>query len=684
MAIPAPVAERARKLRAAIARYRALQHERDELPISPDALDSLKYELVELEAKYPSLITPDSPTQVVAGKPLPELAKVRHAVPQWSFNDAFTEEEIRAFDTRVRKLLKTERGHPMSQGHRMSTFGGYDLELKIDGLKIVFTYEKGILTCAATRGDGTIGEDVTHNVRTIASVPARLARPVDLIVEGEVYLTRSGFSKLNALRRIQGEPEFANPRNAAAGSIRQLDPAIAAARPLGAFVYDVARIAEPFPPTQSEELAYLADLGLPVNPEHRHADSLEEVFAYREKWQGSARDRVDYQIDGVVLKVESRTAQEMLGYTGKAPRFAIAYKFPPEQVETVVEDIALQVGRTGKLTPVAHLRPVAVAGTTVARATLHNEDFIKEKDIRIGDTVILQKAGDIIPEVVSVLKELRPKGTKPWQFPTHSPLCGGDGAIERVPGEAAHRCKVAGSFAQQVRRLIHFAGKSALDIDGMGRETVRALMGHALLADFDDIFTLTKDELLELEGFEETKASNLVAAIAAARRVPLNRLLVGLGIPHVGEETAFLLAQHQNRFGAGLAALRKAHADELSKIEGIGPIIGRSVHTWFAQQENKVLLARLMKHLKIARVPLVQQGAPLSGQTVVITGTLPTLSREEAEARVRAAGGKAASSVSAKTSFVVAGENPGSKLARAEALGISVIDEAAFLKKLRV
>ena len=655
---------RAAKLRAAITKYRTLQHEHDVSVVSPDALDSLKYELAKLEEQYPELVTPDSPTQVIAGAPVPFLKKVRHAVPQWSFNDAFTEEDIRAFDARVRKAS--------------GAIPSYDLELKIDGLKIVFTYEKGVLITAATRGDGVVGEDVTHNIRTISEVPERLLRPVDLIAEGEVYLTRSGFANLNAARRKLGEPLFANPRNAAAGSIRQLDPNVAAERPLGVFVYDIAATAETFPETQSDELAYLAALGLPVNKEHEHAGSLEEVFAYWRKWKGSERETVDYQIDGIVLKVESRKAQEILGYTGKAPRFGIAYKFPPEQVETVVEDIALQVGRTGKLTPIAHVRSVAVAGTVVARATLHNEDFIKEKDIRIGDTVILQKAGDIIPEIVSVVKELRPKGAKAWRFPTHSALCGGDGGIERVEGEAAHRCKEAGSFEQQARRIIHFAGKSALDIEGMGKKTVRLLMEHDLISDFDDIFDLTKDELLGLEGFEETKANKLIKAIKTSENVALDRLLVGLGIPHVGEETAFLLAA---RFKT-LAALAAAREEVLVRTDGIGPIIGGAVAAWCADKGNRALLARLEKHLVIRKVIAPPKG-PLTGQTVVVTGTLKTLSREEAETAVRRAGGKAAATVSSKTSFVVVGEAAGSKLDRARRLGVPIVEEAEFLKKLR-
>lgn len=642
MKVPQEAAKRAKALRAAITRYRDLQHSKDETPISPEALDSLKYELAELEDRYPDLVTPDSPTQVIAGKPLPELKKVRHAVAQWSFNDAFTEDDIRDFDARVRKV-----------GGEAAT---YDLELKIDGLKVVCTYEKGKLVLAATRGDGKIGEDVTHNIRTIRSFPQTLHEPVDCVVEGEVYLTRSGLARLNKERAASGEPLFANPRNAAAGSIRQLDPSIAAKRPLAVFVYDLAACSEPLPSTQTKELDYLKRLGFPVNPEHTHADTLDEVFAYWEQWRGAARESLDYQLDGIVLKVESRELQERLGYTGKAPRYAIAYKFPPEEVETVVEDIVLQAGRTGVLTPVAHLRPVAVAGTTVARATLHNEDFIREKDIRIGDTVILKKAGDIIPEVVSVIKELRPKSAKQWKNPGIIP----------------------DSFEVQKRKIIHFVGRSALDIDGMGKETVKVLMDTGLVADFDDLFELTKDELLALEGFEETKASNLLAAIEAARCVGLDRMLTGLSIPHVGEEIALLLAENFHT----LEKLQETSEESLAKIEGIGPILAKSVAHWFADKKNRALLARLEKHLKIARVAAPAKG-PLSGKSVVITGTLPTLSREEAEARVRAAGGKPAGSVSASTSFVVAGEAAGSKLDKAQKLGVEIIDEAEFLKRIR-
>lgn len=385
MVIPVRIAARARKLRESIDAHRARYHEHDDALISSEALDSLKHELTTLEEAYPGLVTPDSPSMRVEGIVLPELTKVTHEVSQWSFNDVFSIEELRAFDVRVKKGLLKSFGYEV--------LPTYDCELKIDGLKIVLTYRSGVLVVAATRGDGTVGEDVTHNIRTIASVPERLKRPIDLIVEGEVFMTRSGFSELNILREKKGEQPFANMRNAAAGSIRQLDSSIAAKRPLEFFCYDLAQSSDELPSTQTEELAFIKKVGLPVNPYSMHVSAIEEVKKYWEKWQGAAREKEDYQIDGVAIKVEERVQQEALGYTGKAPRFAVAFKFPAQQVTTVVEDITLQVGRTGVLTPVAHLRPVSVAGTVVARATLHNDDFIREKDIRVGDTVILQKAG---------------------------------------------------------------------------------------------------------------------------------------------------------------------------------------------------------------------------------------------------------------------------------------------------
>ncbi len=669
MAAPKHAKERAAKLREAITAYRAEYHERDASSISPEALDSLKHELATLEEEHPDLVTKDSPTQVVAGTVLPELKKVRHQTAQWSLNDAFSEEDLRAFDERVRKELAREVGGDAAPA--------YCAELKIDGLHIILTYEKGALVTAATRGDGAIGEDVTHNIRTIKGVPQRLAEPLDLVVEGEVYMTRSGLMKLNAERKKADLPLFANPRNAAAGSIRQLDSSIAAARPLGVFLYDIDALAGEMPATQDAELAYLAGLGLPVESHHLRTDSIDGVIGFWKKWQGKAREALDYQIDGVVIKVDARAHQRILGHTGKAPRYAIAFKFPAEQVTTVVEDITLQVGRTGKLTPVAHLRPVAVAGSTVARATLHNEDFIAAKDIRIGDTVILQKAGDIIPEIVQVLTEFRTGKEKRWKFPARSPLCGGDGAIERVPGEAAHRCKMPGSYLVQERKLAHFVGKSALDIDGFGRKTVALLMSRELVGEYADIFELTRDELLALPGFKETSADNLLRAVKEARRVSLDRLLVGLSIPHVGEETAYLLATQFKT----VAALRGAAEETLAAVGGIGPIVAKAAAAWFREKENAEALDRLLAHVTVARVEAPAKG-PLTGKTVVVTGTLEGFSRDEAEAAVRSAGGNVSGSVSKKTSFVLAGESAGSKLAKARELGVETVSEAEFRKRL--
>ncbi|MEK7602015.1 MAG: NAD-dependent DNA ligase LigA [Patescibacteria group bacterium] len=669
MSVPKEIQERAQKLRDIITIYRTLQHEKDETPISPEALDSLKHELVLLEEQYPVLRTPDSPTQQVAGTVLPELKKVPHQVPQWSLDDVFSEEELGEYVEKITRLLR-------KSGHE-DALPTYDTELKIDGLHIVLTYEKGILTVAATRGDGVVGEDVTHNVRTIRGLPHTLSRPVDLVVEGEVYMTRSGLEKLNKERAKKKEPLFANPRNAAAGSLRQLDSTIAAKRPLGVFLYDVDACSEPLPKTQTEELDFLRDLGLPVNPHHRHLSSRTEVMAYWKKWQGSVRDKEDYQLDGLVLKVDEHIYQETLGYTGKGPRFAVAFKFPAEQVTTVVQDITLQIGRTGVLTPVAHLHPVSVAGTTVARATLHNEDFILERDIRIGDTVILQKAGDIIPEVVQVLPEFRTGKEKKWKFPTHSPLCGGDGRLERVPGAAAYRCVVGGSFEERLRTLAHFSGKSALDIDGLGAKTVQLLMEHELVSEPDDFYDLTEDELLALPGFKETSVQNLLQAIQEKKNVPLDRFLVGLSILHVGTETALLLATEFQT----IERLRAASENELSRVAGIGDVVAESLRRWFMNTENLALLSRLLTHITLTKVAKTEGGV-LIGKTVVVTGTLPTLSRDEAEALVRKLGGSVSSSVSKKTSYVLAGENPGSKLTKAKTLGISVLTEADFKKLL--
>ncbi len=548
---------------------------------------------------------------------------------------------------------------------------------------MVLTYEKGILKTAATRGDGVVGEDVTHNVRTIESVPLTLTRPVDVIVEGEIWMSEKALEDTNAMRKKLGEPLFANPRNAAAGSIRQLDPKVAAERNLDTFMYDVAQTSEALPPTQIEELEYLKGLGFKVNKNYKPARTIDDVLAYWEHWKGKNKS-LGYWIDGIVVKVNEHALQEQLGYTGKAPRFAIAFKFPAEQVTTVVEDIVLQVGRTGVLTPVAHLRPVLVAGSTVSRATLHNEDEIKRLDVRIGDTVILQKAGDVIPDIVQVLTELRPKGSKPYTWPTHVPECGGDGSIERVPGQAAWRCVFKNSFAQQRRVMRHFASKGALNIEGLGPSTVDSLMEQGLLTHFDDFFTLTEGDVLTLEGFAEVSAKKLLSSIQkTAKSVTLARLVTGLSISQVGEETAILLAQKYKT----IDAIAEANLEDLEAIKGIGEVVGRSIYDWFNLKENKKLIERLTKHLTITNPEFAlgqkKEKLPLAGKTFVLTGTMESMSRDEAKAKIRLLGGDVSSSVSKNTSYVVAGEEAGSKLEKANELGVKVLTEAEFLTLLK-
>lgn len=668
MAAPRDVQERYEKLRQAIDQYRRMYHVYDKEEIPESARDSLMHELVQIEKEYPELISSESPSQRVAGKPLPEFKKVPHKVEQWSFNDAFSEEEVREFDARVRRMLKEEKNIE------------YVCELKIDGLKVILEYQKGVLRTAATRGDGLVGEDVTHNIRTIQSVPLRLERPIDIIVEGEVWMSEKTLELVNRERAAQGESQFVNPRNAAAGSIRQLDPKIAASRKLDTFIYDVARTSEDLPASQEEELKYLRELGFKVNPHFKLARTVEEVIRYWHTWQKKGKAQ-GYWIDGIVIKVNSRVLQDRLGYTGKAPRFAVAFKFPAEQVTTIVEDIVLQVGRTGVLTPVAHMKPVVVAGTTVSRATLHNEDEIRRLDVRVGDTVVLQKAGDVIPDIVKVLIELRTGKEKPFTWPRTVAECGDDGRIERIPGEAAWRCVARDSFAVMRRVLRHFASRGALNIEGLGESAVDALLEEGLVQSFDDFFTLEEGDLLTLEGFAEVSAKKLIASIKkTAARVPLSRLVTGLSIPQVGEETAILLAQHFKT----IDDIATASIEKLSELNGIGDVVGQSIYDWFRDKENAKLTSRLKKVLYIVNdTPKNSATLPLAGKTFVLTGTMASLSRDEAKEKLRALGADVSSSVSKKTTAVVAGTDPGSKADKAQELGVQIIGEAEFLKLLK-
>ena len=668
--IPADIRARYEKLKESINRYRRAYHVYDREEIPEAARDSLMHELAELEAQYPALIASDSPTQRIAGTPLPGFKKITHKVAQWSFNDAFSPDDLREFDGRVKRVLKERFGDVQP---------GYVCELKIDGLKIVFEYEKGLLKTAATRGDGVIGEDVTHNIRTIESVPLSLSRPIDIIVEGEVWMSSKNLEQLNKAQEKAGKPLFANPRNVAAGSIRQLDPKIAASRKLDVFIYDVARTSETFPPTQSEELEYLRELGFKVNPHHVLAKNIEACIEFWEEWKKKGRHQ-GYWIDGIVVKVNERQYEDALGYTGKAPRFAIAFKFPAEQVTTIVEDIVFQIGRTGVVTPVAHLKPVSVAGTTVSRATLHNEDEIQRLDVRVGDTVILQKAGDVIPDIVRVLPELRGKDSKPFKWPTKIAECGGDGRIERIPGQAAWRCVDHNSFAVNRRRFHNFAGKGAFDIEGLGKKTVDLLLEEGLIQHFDDIFTLKEGDVLGLEGFAEVSAKNLIESIEKSSTVELSRLIVGLSIPHVGEETSILLAKKFHT----IDGLAEASEEELNAVTGVGDIVAKAVHEWFRDKENKALVARLKKVLTIQSPALESAKAlPLAGKTYVLTGSLSSMSRDEAKEKLRALGADVSGSVSKKTTAVIAGDEAGSKLDNARKLGVPVLTETDFVRMIR-
>lgn len=662
--IPGGVRSRYEKLKDTINRYRMLYHVYDKEEISQEALDSLKHELTEIEAKYPEIIAPDSPSQRVAGKPLPGFKKVRHTIAQWSFNDAFSPGEMREFDARVKRFLESKE-QPT-----------YLCELKIDGLKVVLEYKQGILQTAATRGDGVVGEDVTHNIKTIESVPLSLSRPVDVVVEGEAWMSAKALEELNRRQEKAGKPPFANPRNAAAGSIRQLDPSITASRKLDVFVYDVAQASEKVPDTQGGELEYLRELGFKVNAHYAIAPTIEEAIHYWEKWKEKGRAQ-EYWVDGVVVKVNERAFQERLGYTGKAPRFAIAFKFPAEQVTTIVENIVLQVGRTGVLTPVAHLKPVSVAGTTVSRATLHNEDEIRRLDVRVGDTVILQKAGDVIPDIVQVVTELRTGKEKPFKWPKKVAECGGDGSIERIPGESAWRCVDKNSFAVIRRKFHNFVGKGALDIEGLGKKTVDLLLEQGLVSEFDDIFTLTEGDVLPLPGFADISAQKLIAAIQkSAKGVPLSRLVVGLSIPQVGEETALLLA-HEFKTIDDIA---KATPERLMQISGIGEGMAEEIAAWFLDSNNRALIDRLKKEIRIVSEKSTGSARKtLAGKTFVLTGTLSAFSRDEAKKKLRALGADVSSSVSKKTSYVVAGESPGSKYTDAVRLGVPVLTEEEFL-----
>ena len=664
--IPQEIKNRVEKLKKTIGRHGRLYHTLDKSEISDEAYDSLVVELEKLEKQYPELKSADSPTERIGGEPLKEFVKVTHQVRQWSYDDAFNFEELKKWDEKVKNFIK-KAGLSIEKVE-------YCCELKIDGLKIVLVYEKGRLIRGATRGDGVVGEDVTSNVKTIESIPLILKENVSITVVGEAWIGQKDLEKINKERAREGEAVYANTRNLAAGAIRQLDPKMAKSRRLNSFVYDIDLLDGNMPKTQSEELLFLKKLGFEINPNFTVVESLEAVEKFYQDWI-KKRHKLDYGLDGIVIKINSRKIQDTLGYTAKSPRWGVAYKFPAEQVTTVLEDIVLQIGRTGVLTPVAHLHPTVVAGSTVSRATLHNEDEIIRLDLRIGDTVILQKAGDVIPDIVSVVKELRTGKEKKFIWPTSVPACGGDGKIERIPGQAAWRCVNKNSFEQQKRKFYHFVSKKSFDIENMGPKVVDVLLEQNLISEYADIFTLKKGDLLLLPRFAEKSVDNLLSSIKKSSVVTLSRFIVGLSIPQVGEETAIDLANHFKTF----EKLSNAKYEELEVLSGVGPIIAESIVNFFRLKENQKIIKNLLKHITFGKVKLSQnKSGVFSGKTFVLTGTLVRMSRDETKAKIRENDGTVSESVSKDTDYVVAGKNPGSKYKKAEELGVKILSESEF------
>ncbi len=661
--------KRLKQLRETVLYHQKRYYDQDTPEISDEAYDALIEELgvleIELEGKKSKV------TAEVGGGVSKAFAKVKHKLRQWSFDNVFDEVELAEWEARVARLLKEAEVPGMLS---------YVAEHKIDGLKLVIEYDKGVLVRTATRGNGEVGEDVTHTARTIKSLPPVLKQPVSLVCVGEVWLADKELERINKERQVAGEAEFANPRNAAAGSLRQLDPAVARHRNLSLTVYDLdlldvhdTKLAAP--DSQWEELKLLKALGLPTDSNTKLCKSVEDIETFYSDWKDK-RHMLVHGIDGVVIKVNEVPLQKVLGYTSKSPRFGVAYKFPAVEATTVVEDIQLQVGRTGVITPVAHLRPVRIDGSTVSRATLHNEDNITRLDVRVGDTIILRKAGDIIPEIVSVVLSLRPQKSRAYKFPTHVSECGGDGQIERIPGEAAYRCVSKDSGVLHRQRLYYFVGKTAMNIDGVGPKIIDTFLDNGLISSHVDLFTLTEGDIKDLPGFKDKSAENIINAITAVRTVPLHRFLVGLSIDGVGEETARLLA---DRFGT-VAALRAATVSDIAAIYGIGDVVAEAIVAWFKDKNHQKLVDDLLKYV----TPEIETGqavaATLEGKIFVLTGTLTKYSRDEAKEAIQKRGGKVTGSVSKKTDYVVVGVEPGSKADAATALGVTLINETAFLK----
>jgi DNA ligase (NAD+) len=658
-------AKHAAELRKQLEHHEYRYYVLDAPEISDAAYDALLRELKALEDAHPELRTPDSPTQRVGGQPREGFVKVAHSSPMLSLDNALNEEELREFDTRVQSLLK---GEPYE----------YVAELKLDGLSMAAQYEGGQLHQALTRGDGRVGEDVTNNARTIRSLPLHLRKKAfaeKFEVRGEVVMLRSSFDRLNEEQEKAGLKRFANPRNAAAGALRALDPGVTAARRLDYFVYFLLADGKPLLASHWDSLERLSAAGFKVNTHRRKCKNLDELLAFIRETEGK-RSALPYETDGVVAKIDSIPQQERLGWTSKAPRWAIAFKYPAQQATTVLENIEVQVGRTGALTPVAHLKPVTVGGVTVARATLHNEDEIARLGVEIGDTVLVERSGDVIPKIVRVVEQ--GKDRRPYQIPKHCPIC--HGHIVREEGEAASRCVNSSCPARLRETLLHFSARGVMDIDGLGDALVDQLLARDLVHSFADIYELTVPQLLELDRMGEKSATKIIKNIEKSRSQPLPRVLNGLGIPFVGERTAQLLAGH---FG-DLDHIANASLETLQEVDEVGPKVAESISQFFAEKRNRELLEKLRQaglQFSGEKQPRKKSG-PLAGLTFVITGTLPTLKREEAKARIEEAGGKVAGSVSSKTSYLLAGEEAGSKLDKARELNVAVLDEAGLLAML--
>ena len=647
----------------------------DKSEVDESVRDSLKKELKALEAEYPEYITPDSPTQRVGSVLSGRFAKISHISKKWSLQDVFNEAELSDWIERTERFIPNEK----------FDFIG---ELKIDGLNITLHYKNGHLVRGITRGDGEMGEDVTHTIRTIDSIPLELNEPIDLEVSGEVFLTKKAFEKINKKLTDDGEEPFANPRNAAAGSVRQLDPAVAVERELQAYMYEYGASTLQDPVSQTETLRKFAELGLPINPGHKRLKDVQDIMKFR-KQVGEDREKLAYEIDGIVVKVDNKTLWARLGFTAKAPRYAIAFKFAAVQSTSQILDIQVQVGRTGTLTPVAHLKPTEVAGVTVTRATLHNEDEIARKDVRIGDTVIIQRAGDVIPEVVSVLTDLRTGHEKHFHFPKNCPICGSP--VVRPEGEVAYRCTNHDCFAQKSERLFHFVSRDAMNIDGLGEKVIIQRLENGIIADPSDLYTLTQEDLIDLPLFKEKKTENILAAIQKSKNVTLDRFIYALGIRYLGEQGSSELAQfilakegHPKHYSIEkfLHFIKSLTKEELNNLEGIGEKVATSLYEYFQNKTHLSLIEKLSNHGITIEIEPPKKQTAITGKSFVLTGTLVGMSRNEAKDKIKSLGGKVLSAITHETDYLVVGEDAGSKLKKAEELKINTLNEKDFLEML--